>query len=135
MESNRQKYEYFFPRKVYHCACLSHVIQESFDDGNHSLVDILDNIKKFDFLDVAELDKVFCVKCGNDNKDCIFVCERHLAIVLLVKRKFICTQTENAETATVVFDGKKETYCLGCIKHYLRLMFHYFYFVDFEQNF
>ena len=127
MESNRQKYEYFFPRKVYRCACLSHVIQESFDDGN--------NIKKFGFLDVTELHKVFCVKCGNDNKDCIFVCERHLAIVLLVKRKFICTQTENAETATVVFDGKKETYCVGCIKHYLRLMFHYFYFVDFEQTF
>ena len=53
--------------------CLSHVMQESFDDGNHSLVDILDNIKKFDFLDIAELDKVFCVKFGNDNKDCIFV--------------------------------------------------------------
>ena len=131
MESNRQKYEYFFPRKVYRCACLSHVIQESFDDGNHSLVDILDNIKKFDFLDVAELDKVFCVKCGNDNKDCIFVCERHLAIVLLVKRKFVCTQTENAETGTVVFDGKKEIYCKGSIKHYLKLMFHYFYFIDF----
>ena len=65
MESNRQKYEYFFPRKVYRCACLSHVIQESFDDGN--------NIKKFGFLDVTELHKVFCVKCGNDNKDCIFV--------------------------------------------------------------
>ena len=131
MESNRQKYEYFFPRKFYHCACLSHVIQESFDDGNHSLVDVLDNIKKFDFLDV----KVFCVKCGNDNKDCIFVCERHLAIVLLVKRKFVCTQTENAETATVVFDGKKEIYCNGCIKHYLKLMFHYFYFVDFWKSF
>ena len=127
MKSNRQKYEYFFPRKVYRCACLSHVIQESFDDGSHSLVDTLDNIKKFDFLDV----KVFCVKCGNDNKDCIFVCERHLAIVLLVKRKFVCTQTENAETSTVVFDGKKEIYCKGCIKHYLKLMFHYFYFVDF----
>ena len=52
-----------------------HVNQESFDDGNHSLVDMLDNIKKFGFLNVAELDKVFCMKCGNDNKDCIFVCE------------------------------------------------------------
>ena len=75
MESNRLKYEYFFPRKVYRCACLSHVNQESFDDGNHSLVDMLDNIKKFGFLNVAELDKVFCMKCGNDNKDCIFVSE------------------------------------------------------------
>ena len=135
MESNRQKYEYFFPRKVYRCACLSHVIQESFDNGDQSLVDILENIKKFDFLDVAELDKVFCVKCGNGNKDCIFVCVRHLAIVLLVKRKFVCTQTENAGTATVVFDGKKEIYCKGCIKHYLKLMFHYFYFVDFWKSF
>ena len=75
------------------------------------------------------------MKCGNDSKDCIFVCERHLAIVLLVKGKFVCTQTENAETATVVFDDKNETYCAGCIKHYLRSMFHYFYFVEFEQTF
>ena len=75
MESNRQKYEYFSPRKVYRCACLSHVIQESFDDGNHSLVDVLDNIKNFDFLDIAELDKIFCVKCGN-----CFACKKKICL-------------------------------------------------------
>ena len=110
MELNRQKYEYFFPRKIYSCACLSKVIQECFDDGDHSLVDILDNIKDFDFLGSSELlaDRIFCVKCGEEKKDYIFLCEKHLAIVLLAKRKIVCTQSENAKTATVEFDGKKD---------------------------
>ena len=134
MEFNHQKYEFFFPRKVYRCAFLSEVIQKSLDNGDHSLVDILDNIKSFNFYDDSLLaEKVFSIKCGDNNKDCIFVCEKHLTIVLIAKRQFVCTQTEKSETATVKYVvGKKETYCKGCIKHYLKLMFHYFYFVDFE---
>ena len=90
MEFNRQKYEYFFPRKVYRCACLGEVVQKSLHNGDYSLVDIVD-------------------------------------------RQFVCTENENSQNATVKYaDGKKETYCKGCIKHYLKLMFHYFYFVDFE---
>ena len=129
-----QKYKDFFPKKVYRCACLFQVIEESCDSGDHSLVEILNNIKKFDFIGryYEPLAKVFCVACCDERKDCIFGCEKHLAIVLLAKRKFVCTQSENARTASVNYDGKKETYCTGCIKHYLRLMFGYFYFVDFE---
>ena len=135
--SSLQKYEYFLPRKVYQCVCLFQAIEESFDSGEHSLVEILNNIKNFKFIAhyYEPLAKVSCVTCGDERKDCIFVCEKHLAIVLLAKRKFVCTQSENSETATVEFDGKKEIYCKGCIKHYLRLMFNYFYFVDLEQTF
>ena len=134
MGFNCQKYEFSFPRKVYQCACLSEVIQKSLDNGNHSLVDILDNIKSFNFYDDSLLaEKVFSRECGDGNKDYIFVCEKHLAIVLIAKRQFVCTQTKNSETSTLKYvGGKKETYCKGCIKHYLKLMFHYFYFVDFE---
>ena len=101
------------------------------------MVEILNNIKNFKFIAryYEPLAKIFCVTCGDERKDCIFVSEKHLAIVLLAKRKFVCTQSENSETATVEFDGKKEIYFKGCIKHYLRLMFNYFYFVDFEQTF
>ena len=45
--SSLQKYEYFFPRKVYQCACLFQAIEESFDSGEHSLLEILNNIKNF----------------------------------------------------------------------------------------
>ena len=100
MQFNCQKYEFFFPRKVYRRACLSEVIQRSLDNGDHSLVDILDNIKSFNFYDDSLLaEKVFSIKCGDNNKDCIFVCEKHLAIVLIAKRQFVCTQTKNSETA------------------------------------
>ena len=98
----------------------------------------MNNIKNFDFIACyyEPLVKVFCVTCGDERKDCIFfVCEKHLAIVLLAKRKFVCTETEHEHTAAVEYDGKKEVYCKGCIKHYLRLIFNYFYFVDFEQTF
>ena len=60
--SSLQKYEYFFPRKVYRYACLFQVIEESFDSVDHSLVEILNNIKNFDFIAryYEPLAKVFC---------------------------------------------------------------------------
>ena len=132
MEFNRQKYEYFFPRKVYHCAYLGEVVQKRLRNDDYRLVDIVDNISNFNFYDKFE-PKVFSVKCGDNNKDCIFVCEKHLGIVLFAKRQFVCTENETSQNATVKYaDGKKETYCKGCIKHYLKLMFHYFNFADFE---
>ena len=135
--SSLQKYEYFLPRKAYQCVCLFQAIEESFDSGEHSLVEILNNIKNFKFIAhyYEPLTKVSCVTSGDERKDCIFVCEKHLAIVLLAKRKFVYTEIEREHTAAVEYDGKKEVYCKGCIKHYLRLMFNYFYFVDFEQTF
>ena len=54
MEFNRQKYEYFFPRKVYRCACLGEVVQKSLHNGDYSLVDIVDNISNFNFYDEFE---------------------------------------------------------------------------------
>ena len=65
--SSLQKYEYFFPRKVYRCACLFQVIEESFDTGDHSLVEILSNIKNFKFIAhyYEPLAKFFCVTCGD----------------------------------------------------------------------
>ena len=62
-------------------------------------------------------------------------CETHLSIVLIAKKEFACTDVEGPENMTVVYsDGKKETFCKGCIKHYLKIMYNYFVFVDFNLN-
>ena len=60
MSFNRLKYEYFFPSKVFRCACLGQIIENCCDNG------------------------------------------------------------------------QKETYCVGCIKHYLKLMYNYLYYVNFD---
>ena len=55
------------------------------------------------------------------------------ALYCLQKKEFACTDVEGPENITVVYsDGKKETFCKGCIKHYLRIMYNYFVFVDFN---
>ena len=109
-------------------------VEESFNVGEHSLLHILFYIKNFDFAGLNyELlsDKILCVKVAEEKKDCFLECEKHVAIVLLVKRKIVCTTTEKENTATVEYNNKKEVYCHGCIKHYMRLMYSYFHFVDF----
>ena len=131
MSFNREKYEYFFPSKVYRCACLGGIIQNTYDHGHYSLPEIVDDITEHSFFD--EKKKVFSVKCGAENKECIFVCETHLSIVLIAKKEFACTDVEGPENITVVYsDGKKETFCKSCIKHYLKIIYNYFVFVDFN---
>ena len=51
MSFNREKYQYFFPSKVYRCVCVADVIQKCFDERDHSLVEIFDEIDKYSFFD------------------------------------------------------------------------------------
>ena len=131
----RSKYEYFFPSKVFRCACLGAIIEKCSDEGIYSFTDIIDEISNHNFID-HDKNKIFAVKCGEQSKDCNFTCERHLSIVLFTKKKFACTDIPTDTNITVTYCcGKEETYCVGCIRHYLKLMYHYFYFVNFDLKF
>ena len=131
MSFNREKYEYFFPSKVYRCACLGGIVQNTYDHGHYSLHEIVNDMTEHSFFD--EKKKVFSAKFGAENKECIFVCETHLCVVLLAKKEFACTDVEGPENITAVYsNGKKETFCKGCIKHDLKIMYYYFVFVDFN---
>ena len=59
MSFNREKYQYFFPSKVYWCVCVGNVIQKCFDKDVNSLVEIVDEIDKYSFFD--ENKKVFAL--------------------------------------------------------------------------
>ena len=132
MSFNREKYEYFFPSKVYRCACLAAVIEKCFDEGNYGMVEIVDELNNYTFLDQNK-NKIFSVKCGEENQDCIFICENHLAVVLFAKKESACTDTPSLVNATISYSsGKKKTFCKGCIKPYLKTMYNYFYLVDFD---
>ena len=132
MSFNRSKYEYFFPSKVYRCACVGHVIKKCYDHGIYSLTDIIDEVSTNNFIE-DDKNKLFVVKCGEKSRDCIFVCEKHLSIIIFAKRDFSCTETPSEVNITLRYScGKEETYCTGCIRHYLKLMYNYFYFVDFN---
>ena len=61
MSFNREKYEYFFPSKVYRCVCVANVIQKCFDEGSYSLVEIVDEINNYSFFD-KDKNKVFSIK-------------------------------------------------------------------------
>ena len=131
MSFNREKYEYFFPSKVYHCVCVAEVVQKCLEEDKFSLVDIVDEISEQSFFK-TEKNKVFSIKCGEENKDALFICENHLAIVLFAKKKFWCTEEPSLTNITLTYDDGKKTFCKGCIKHYLKTMYTYFYFHDFN---
>ena len=131
MSFNRTKYEYFFPSKVFCCACLGEIIKKCYDHGIYSFTDIIDKIVRHNFID-DDKNKIFAVKCGEQCKDCIFTCEKHLSIILIAKKKFSYTDIPSETNITVTYCcSKEETYCVSCIKHYLKLRYTYFYFCQF----
>ena len=132
MSFNRAKYEYFFPSKVFRCACLGQIIDNCRDNGLYSFTEIVDKLNSNSFFDNDD-SKIFSVKCGELNSAFIFVCEKHLGIVIFAKKTFSCTDNPQPVNTTISYnDGKKETYCIGCIKHYLKLMYNYFYHINFD---
>ena len=101
MSFNREKYENFFPSKVYCCICITGVIQEYFENGSHSLPEIVDEINDHSFFD-EEKKKAFSIKCGDENKDCIFICKTHLSIVLFAKKQFACIDAPSLENTKLL---------------------------------
>ena len=100
MSFNGEKYEYFFPSKVYRCVYVANVMQKCFDEGSYSLVETVDEIKNYSFFD-KDKNKVLSIKCGEENRDCIFICENHLTMVLLAKKNFASTDTPSLVNATI----------------------------------
>ena len=118
---NRKKYQYFFPKTVYRCACLRVVITSCFQRGIYAFKDIHDEITKSR---CCETTRMFCVKCGRDDENVVFTYADHVS-VLVVAMAYKCTELPNEANITV-FNG--QTYCCGCIRKCLREMYHYYHF-------
>ena len=101
-----EKYEDFFPKDVYRCPRVLPDVKHCFENGEHPLGEIL------------------------EKEDLLIVCVEHLRMILISKRKFKCT-TEDYKNAFVI-PIFSTWYCRGCVKKYMRQLFSYFYFVNFD---
>ena len=129
MGYNRRKYEYFFPRKVYRCACLTSVITSCLHEGIYSLADICDKISQTDCTDSK---KVYCAKCGKNKENVIFSCSEHMAMIIIAVKRYDCTESPNERNASIYFYDETKTYCSGCVKKYLQEMYYYYHFLNFD---
>ena len=132
MGYDRKKYEYFFPRKVYRCACLGQIITSCLHDGVYALADIIDEIR---CVQPSETKKIFCVKCGLNDQHVVFTCSDHMAILIIVAKRYDCTELPNLKNATVNILNEEKTFCCGCVRRYLREMYHYYHFINFDLPF
>lgn len=126
---DRRKYEYFFPRKVYRCACLGSVITSCLHDGIYALADIFDQIHQ---VDCTEKKKIYCVKCGKNERNVVLTCVDHMAILIVSAKMYDCTALPTNQNVTIHFFDESKTYCMGCIRHYLQEMYYYYHFLNFD---
>ena len=124
------KFEFLFPKRVYRCPCLHAAIEECFNNEDYSIADISHYLKDVDSKNVLS-SRVFSTRVGENKEHCLFTCEQHLKTVLLALEKNVCVSPENDNTVSFEYSYKKEVYCKNCLKHYMRLLYFYFYFVEF----
>ena len=124
------KFEFLFPKRVYRCPCLHAAIEECFNNEDYSIADISHYLKDVDSKNVLS-SRVFSTRVGENKEHCLFTCEQHLKTVLLASEKNVCVSPENDDTVSFEYSYKKEVYCKNCLKHYMRLLYFYFYFVEF----
>ena len=124
------KFEFLFPKRVYRCPCLHAAIEECFNNEDYSIADICRYLKDVDSKNVLS-SRIFSTRVGENKEHCLFTCEQHLKTVLLASEKNVCVSPENDDTVSFEYSYKKEVYCKNCLKHYMRLLYFYFYFVEF----
>ena len=110
-----EKYDDFFPKKVYRCPYVLPAVKHYFKNDKHSLDKILESVYSLDYGELLPFSEIFCTKVGNEKEDCPIVCVKYLGIVLISKRKFKCT-TEDYKNALVI-PIFNEWYCRGYIKN------------------
>ena len=101
----KRKYKYFFPQKVYWCACLGRVIASCLIDEIYSLADICKKVNETSY------EKIYCVKCGENQQNAIFSCGDHMAMIIFAVETYN-TQSSDQTTGTISFrDTKKQGNC------------------------
>ena len=109
---SKRKYKYFFPEKVYRCACLGRVIASCLVDEIYSLADICKKV------DETNCEKIYCVRCGENKQNAIFSCGDHMAMIIFAVETYN-TQSSDQTTGTISFSDKTKTYCPICVRKYL----------------
>ena len=91
-----------YPNKVYYCPCIKIDVMLCLVNGDYSLNDITNKITK------SSVNRLFyCCKCGNDNRDVIFSCVRHMRL-----KSFIVGDGHLSD--------RHKNNCKRCIKKYLK---------------
>ena len=108
----------FFPEVVYYCDCLQEIIDEKCEKPS-SLQDICNKI------DNVKGDTIYCAKCGDDKKDVVFSCTKHLTMETFA--------VEIHNNNVVVIETGARNYCLSCVKKYLREKYQMFNYEIFNK--
>ena len=108
-------YKKFYPEKVYRCACLGRVIATCLADQIYSLVDICKKVNE------TIREKIFCVKCGENEQNAIFSCCDHMPMVI-----FAVETSQSFGRTTISFRDEAKSYCRICVKKYLQEMYYLF---------
>ena len=120
----KPKFKKFFPRKVYHCSCLEHVIASCLLNEIYSFNDICIKVNQ------TVREKIFCTKCGENKQDVIFTCTEHIPLIILTVE---ISQSFDGQTS-YYFRDETKTYCRTCVKICLRRMYYYFEHVNFSEK-
>ena len=107
----------FCPEKVYRCDCLDETIASCLAKKTYSFKDICDAINEI------KLEKIYSVKCGDDNKDIVLSCFDHMPMGIFA--------VQNENDSVVLLQNKKP--CIICIRKYLRDNYYVFKHVIFKQ--
>ena len=91
-----------FPKKVYHCSCVAFEIKLCLVNGRYSLKDIVKQLNK------VNGQKIYCSKCGDNLKDVIFSCTKHMSLVIFHENSI----------------NKDKNLFKRCVKKYLQEAYH-----------
>ena len=101
MNPQKQKFEYCFPQRVYHCPCFRLFVEECFNRGEYTVADIDRYLKEFDHKNNLLSKRIFSKIVGENMEHYLIVCETHLKTLLVGTEKITFTSPGNTQTVFV----------------------------------
>ena len=98
-----------YPRKVYHCQCVSLDVKLCLVNGDYSLKDICTKLRQ------SKVNRLFyCCKVGDGKQDVIFSCLNHMQLTVFYGKH---------NDGYLHLDQQSKNNCKRCIKKYLQIAY------------
>ena len=108
-------YDNVYPKKVYCCSCLMHLVNQIYSANIRCSTEILQAINK---LCQGSSSRIYCLRMEEKTR-CIVLCQALFIITMMSEMNYECTfQTEK----DYYFDCLQNRFCVSCVRHYCKNM-------------
>ena len=118
----------FYPKKMYRCPFLMHVVKQIYDDDFRDYTEVLAALSNYK----PSSTLVFTTQVENNKESCFLMCDQHILLILRAEANYDCASESDDN---FLLESLNKRYCKNCAKHCMKKLYYIFRFDIYNELF